>query len=84
MDFPDFFDKAPVVMLRDPLAAFLGAAKSLERIFYPPWALPAQSHATLRRLAKFCQNHSPRLSVDRVRLGPARQCPARRRTGYHA
>lgn len=27
MDFPAFFDKAPVVMLRDPLAAFLGAAK---------------------------------------------------------
>jgi hypothetical protein len=28
MDFPDFFDKAPAVSLREPLAAFLGATKS--------------------------------------------------------
>jgi hypothetical protein len=28
MDFPEFFDKAPVVSLRDPLAVFLGASGS--------------------------------------------------------
>jgi hypothetical protein len=28
MDFPDFFDDAPPVSLREPLAAFLGASKS--------------------------------------------------------
>jgi hypothetical protein len=28
MDFPDFFDDAPSVSLREPLAAFLGASKS--------------------------------------------------------
>ena len=28
MDFPDFFDKAPAVTLREPLAAFLGASES--------------------------------------------------------
>jgi hypothetical protein len=28
MDFPDFFDDAPAVSLREPLAAFLGASKS--------------------------------------------------------
>jgi hypothetical protein len=28
MDFPDFFDKAPSVALRDPLAKFLGASRS--------------------------------------------------------
>jgi hypothetical protein len=26
MDFPDFFDKAPTILLRDPLAVFLGAS----------------------------------------------------------
>lgn len=28
MDFPDFFSEAPAVVLRDPLAAFLGASES--------------------------------------------------------
>lgn len=28
MDFPDFFDRAPAVSLRDPLAVFLGASRS--------------------------------------------------------
>lgn len=28
MDFPDFFDEAPTVSLREPLAAFLGATRS--------------------------------------------------------
>jgi hypothetical protein len=28
MDFPDFFAEAPTITLRDPLAAFLGAAKN--------------------------------------------------------
>jgi hypothetical protein len=28
MDFPDFFDEAPSILLRDPLAAFLGASKT--------------------------------------------------------
>jgi hypothetical protein len=28
MDFPDFFDDAPAVSLREPLAAFLGVSKS--------------------------------------------------------
>jgi hypothetical protein len=28
MDFPDFFDDAPALSLREPLAAFLGASKS--------------------------------------------------------
>ncbi len=28
MDFPDFFDNAPAVTLREPLASFLGAASS--------------------------------------------------------